>query len=157
MTELAPLAAGRVALEAGRWDQARAAFEAALAEREAPEALDGMGVALWWLGETRASVAHTERAYAAYRRAGDAVAAATAAMNLCVTYISNFENHAAAGGWLARAERLLAEADPNPLRGWLWLMRAYLEPDPGRAQELYQRTLELARASGGTTTGSARK
>jgi DNA-binding CsgD family transcriptional regulator len=148
MTELDPLAAGRAALEAGRWEEARAAFAAALAEEETAEALDGMGAALWWLGETRASVAHTERAYAEFRRAGDAVSAALAAISLCVTWISNFDNHAAAGGWLARAERVMAEADPNPLRGWLWLMRAYLEPDAGRAQELYQRTLELARASG---------
>jgi tetratricopeptide (TPR) repeat protein len=137
MTELDPLAAGRDALEAGRWEEARAAFAAALAEEETAEALDGMGAALWWLGETRASVAHTERAYAEFRRAGDDVSAALAAISLCVTWFSNFDNHAAAGGWLARAERVMAEADPNPLRGWLWLMRAYLEPDPGRAQELY--------------------
>jgi DNA-binding CsgD family transcriptional regulator len=148
MTELDSLAAGRAALEAGRWEEARAAFAAALAEEETAEALDGMGAALWWLGETRASVAHTERAYAEFRRAGDAVSAAVAAISLCVTWISNFDNHAAAGGWLARAERVMAGADPNPLRGWLWLMRAYLEPDPGRAQALYQQALELARASG---------
>ena len=75
-----------------------------------------MGVALWWLGETRASVASTERAYAGFRRAGDAVPAAVAAISLCVTWISNFDNHAAAGGWLARAERVLADLDPNPSR-----------------------------------------
>jgi DNA-binding CsgD family transcriptional regulator len=148
MTEQDPLAPARVALGAGRWEEARAAFAAALAERETPEALEGMGIALWWLGETRASVAHTERAYAGFRRAGDAVSAAVAAMSLCVTWISNFDNHAAAGGWLARAERMMRDADPNPLQGWLWLMRAYLDPDPARAQELYQRALELARASG---------
>ncbi|HEV2871696.1 MAG TPA: helix-turn-helix transcriptional regulator, partial [Actinomycetota bacterium] len=148
MTAVEPLAAGHAALEAGRWEEARAAFAAALAEQETPQALDGMGVALWWLGETRASVAHTERAYAQFRRAGDAVSAAVAAINLCVTWMSNFDNHAAAGGWLARAERVLEEADPNPLRGWLWLLRGYLEPDPGRAQELLRRALELARASG---------
>ena len=148
MTELDPVAAGRAALEAGRWEEARAAFAAALAEEETAEALDGMGAALWWLGETRASIAHTERAYAEFRRTGDAVPAALAAISLCVTWFSNFDNHAAAGGWLARAERVMAEADPNPLQGWLWLMRAYLEPDPGRAQELHQQTLELARASG---------
>jgi ATP/maltotriose-dependent transcriptional regulator MalT len=148
MTEPEPLAAGQAALEAGDWEEARAAFEAALAERETPEALDGLGRALWWLGETRASVAHTERAYAGFRRAGDAVRAALAAINLCVTWVSNFDNHAAARGWLARAERLMEEADPNPLRGWLWLNRAYLEPDPGRAQELYRRTLDLAGATG---------
>jgi DNA-binding NarL/FixJ family response regulator len=148
MTEVEALATGRDALAAGRWEEARAAFAAALAERETPEALDGMGVALWWLGETRASVTHTERAYAEFRRAGDAVSAAVAAMSLCVTWISNFDNHAAAGGWLARAERVLEDTDPNPLQGWLWLMRGYLEPDPGRARVLQQRALELARESG---------
>jgi DNA-binding CsgD family transcriptional regulator len=148
MTELDHRRRGRAALEAGRWEEARTAFAAALAEEETAEALDGMGAALWWLGETRASVAHTERAYAEFRRAGDAVSAALAAISMSVTWMSNFDNHAAAGGWLARAERVMAGEDPNPLRGWLWLMRAYLEPDPGRAQELHQRALELARASG---------
>jgi DNA-binding NarL/FixJ family response regulator len=148
MTEQDHLATGTAALEAGRWEEARAAFAAALAEQETPQALDGMGVALWWLGETRASVAHTERAYAGFRRAGDAVPAAVAAISLCVTWISNFDNHAAAGGWLARAERLLGDLDPNPLQGWLWLLRGYLEPDAGRARELQQRALELARDSG---------
>jgi tetratricopeptide (TPR) repeat protein len=148
MTGTEPLAAGQAALEAGRWEEARAAFAAALAERETPQALDGLGVALWWLGETRASVAHGERAYARFRRAGDAVSAAAVAMRLCITWFSNFDNHAAAGGWLARAERVLGEADPNPLRGWLWLLRGYLEPDPGRAGELQRRALGLARTGG---------
>jgi DNA-binding CsgD family transcriptional regulator len=148
MTEQDQRRLGTAALEAGRWEEARAAFAAALAEKETPEALDGMGVALWWLGETRASIAHTERAYAEFRRASDAVAAAVAAMSLCVTWISNFDNHAAAGGWLARAERVLGDLDPNPLQGWLWLLRGYLEPDTGRARELQQRVLELARATG---------
>ena len=133
MTEVDHLAAGRAALEAGRWEEARAAFAAALAERESPEALDGMGVSLWWLGETRAGVAHTERAYAEFRRAGDAASAALAAVFLCVTWASNFDSHAVAGGWLARAERVTSELDPNPLQGWLWLLRGYLEPDPDRA------------------------
>jgi DNA-binding NarL/FixJ family response regulator len=148
MTEQDQRRLGAAALEAGRWEEARAAFAAALAEEETPEALDGMGVALWWLGETRASVAHTERAYAEFRRAGDSVPAAVAAMSLCVTWVSNFDNHAAAGGWLARAERLLGDVDPNPLQGWLWLLHGYLEPDTGRALELQQRVLELARATG---------
>jgi hypothetical protein len=117
MTEQDQRRLGTAALEAGRWEEARAAFAAALAERETPEALDGMGVALWWLGDTRASIAHTERAYAGFRRASDAVAAAMAAMSLCVTWISNFDNHAAAGGWLARAERVLGDLDPRSRAG----------------------------------------
>ena len=79
MTEQDQRLLGTAALEAGRWQEARAAFAAALAEKETPEALDGMGVALWWLGETRASIAHTERAYTEFRRASDAVPAAIAA------------------------------------------------------------------------------
>jgi len=133
MTGQDHLAAGRSALIAGRWRDARHAFEAALAGAETPEALDGLGVALWWLGETQASVAATERAYAGFRRAGDAAGAAGAALFLCITWTSNFDNHAVARGWLARAERVAGEADPNPLQGWLLLLRGFLEPDPDRA------------------------
>src|SRR4029453_548511 len=90
MTEVEALATGRDALAAGRWEEARAAFAAALADGETPEALDGMGVALWWLGETRASVTLTERAYAGFRRAGDIVSAAGGARSLCATRVSHF-------------------------------------------------------------------
>jgi DNA-binding NarL/FixJ family response regulator len=148
MTAAQAIADGHAALEAGRWAQARAAFEAALAERETPEALDGMGAALWWLGETRASVDHSERAYAGFRRSGDTVRAATTAMSLSITYISNYGNPAAAGGWLGRAERVLGDADPNPLLGWLWLLRGFLSTDPATARELQERALAFARASG---------
>ncbi|HEY6710080.1 MAG TPA: LuxR C-terminal-related transcriptional regulator [Actinomycetota bacterium] len=145
------LAAGQAALAAGRWEEARAAFRAALAEAETPEALDGLGVALWWLGETQASVAATERAYAGFRRAGDAAGAAGAALFLCITWASNFDNHAVAGGWLARAERVAGEVGqtgPGPLEGWLLLLRGFLEPDPERAHALVRQVLELARETG---------
>src|SRR4029453_8029368 len=142
------LAAGREALAAGRWEEARASFAAALQEREAPEALDGLGAPLWWLGETGAAVAATERAYAGFRRAGDAAGAAGAAVFLCITWASNFDNHAVARGWLARAERVAGEAGPGPLEGWLLLLRGFLEPDPERAHALVRRVLELARANG---------
>jgi DNA-binding CsgD family transcriptional regulator len=148
MTGQDHLAAGRSALAAGRWQEARAAFGAVLAGAETPEALDGLGAALWWLGETRASVAATERAYAGFRRAGDAAGAAGAALFLCITWASNFDNHAVARGWLARAERVAAEADPDPLQGWLLLLRGFLEPDPDRAHALVRRVIELARAGG---------
>jgi DNA-binding CsgD family transcriptional regulator len=148
MTAAQAIADGYAALEAGRWAPARAAFEAALAEGETPEALDGMGAALWWLGETRASVAYSERAYAGFRRSGDPVRAATTAMSLCVTYISNDGNAAAAAGWLGRAERVLGDTDPNPLRGWLWLLRGFLSTDPAAARELQERALANARDGG---------
>ena len=148
MTGEDQLAAGREALAAGRWEEARAAFAAALADAETPEALDGLGVALWWLGDTQAAVAATERAYAGFRRAGDAAGAAGAAVFLCSTWATNFDNHPVARGWLARAERVAGEADPGPLQGWLLLLRGFLEPDPDRAHALVRRVLELARETG---------
>jgi uncharacterized protein HemY len=85
MTAAQAIADGYAALEAGRWAQARVAFEAALAERDTPEALDGLASVLWWLGETHASVERSERAYAGFRRSGDPVRAAMTALNLCIT------------------------------------------------------------------------
>jgi hypothetical protein len=38
-----PIAAGRAALSGGRWLEARARFQQALARASAPEALEGMG------------------------------------------------------------------------------------------------------------------
>ena len=52
-----PLAAGQAALAAGDWAAARAAFEAALAEEETPEALSGLGTTAMWQGEMEAAVA----------------------------------------------------------------------------------------------------
>ncbi|HKP88552.1 MAG TPA: hypothetical protein VJT75_01135, partial [Thermoleophilaceae bacterium] len=53
------------------WAAARDAFAAALDERPGdPDALDGLGQALWWLGERGAGIERRREAYAAYRRRG---------------------------------------------------------------------------------------
>lgn len=139
---------GRAALQAGRWDEARAAFEASLAERETPEALDGVAEALWWLCEARPSVRYRERAFVRFRQAGDTARASMAAVNLSIVYLVNLGNEAAARGWLARAERVTQDTDPNPTQGWLWLMHGFLSPDPDRSLEFLARALECARESG---------
>ena len=41
------LAAGQQALEQGAWSEARTAFQSALEQQEVPEALAGLGDALW--------------------------------------------------------------------------------------------------------------
>ena len=51
------------ALEAARWDVARAAFEASLAVEETAEAHDGLGQALWFLGAVEEAIAARERAF----------------------------------------------------------------------------------------------
>jgi ATP/maltotriose-dependent transcriptional regulator MalT len=138
---------GRAALQGGRWEEALAAFEASLAEKETPQALDGMGEALWWLCEARSSVRYRERAYVRFREAGDAASACSVAVKLSISYLVNLGNEAAARGWLARAERVMGDTEPN-MQGWLWLMRGFLSPDPDRAREDLARALEWARGAG---------
>ncbi|MGH2736632.1 MAG: LuxR C-terminal-related transcriptional regulator [Actinomycetota bacterium] len=148
MTAEESLAAGRTALQKGRWEEARAAFEAALAEEESPVALDGMGEALWWLCDARASIRHRERAFVGFKQSGDLMRACATALNLSTSYLVNLGSEAAARGWLGRAERVMQGIDPNPMQGWLWSMKGYLTSDHERGREYLRRALEFARESG---------
>jgi DNA-binding NarL/FixJ family response regulator len=143
-----PVDTGNAALRAGRWAEARDAFRQALSESETPAAHSGLGQALWWLGEMPASVAAHERGYAGFRRAGARVEAAMSAMTLSITYSSNFGDHAAAGGWAARAQRLLAGEQDPALRSLLHLTLGYATPELVVAERQRARALELARQSG---------
>lgn len=118
------LARGHEALAAGNWDDARDAFQEALDLTDSPEALDGLGRALWWLREERAAVVHRERAYAGFRRDGELSRAARLALWLSREYGLAFDNDAASRGWLARAERLLRDVAPGAEQGWLDLTRS---------------------------------
>ena len=142
------LAVGNAALQGGRWRDARGAFESALRQQQTAEALLGLGEALWWLGETRPSVQYHERAYVEFRRVGDAPRAAWAAMWLCLSYKADLGNQAASSGWIARAERVFRDVDPGPMRGWLWVTRAYDTTDLALSRELAERAVEFARGSG---------
>jgi len=57
MTEGNPIdcRAGDEALARGAWNDARLAYEAALANRESAEALEGLGTSAWWLDLARSS------------------------------------------------------------------------------------------------------
>ncbi len=147
MTADGPVADGFDALTAGRWADARAAFETATARGETAEACFGLAMALWWLGENRASVERCSRAYTLFRAGGDAPSAAQCAVWLAITYKANFANFAAASGWIGRAERLLAPFEPGPLHGWTAVARAYRMSDLACAEVLTERALELARAA----------
>ncbi len=142
------LARGHSALTMGRWTDARAEFEAALAEAETAEGCFGLAAALWWLGENQACVERCTRAYALFRRCADDKSATRAAIWLGITYKSNFANFAAANGWLGRAQRLLEPLEPGVQHGWLWVARAYRMTDLDTAEELTARALNVARAGG---------
>ncbi len=145
VTVEALLAAGDGALAAGRWDEARGSFEAALQRAETAHACFGLANALWWLGESAGSVSRCTRAYALFRAAGDVVGAVRCAVWLGITYKANFANFAAANGWIARADRLLEPLEVGPLHAWSWVARGYRMPDLERAHELTSRALEIGR------------
>jgi tetratricopeptide (TPR) repeat protein len=142
------LAAGDEALTAGDWIAARDAFRAALDRDQTPEALAGLGEALWWLGDTRASIDHREQAYAGFRRRRNAIRAANLALGLSVHYQANVGNAAAATGWLARARRLVEEGPIEDLKGWVMLIEAGEGGDPAAIELLTRETLAFARAVG---------
>src|SRR5687768_8902365 len=115
------------------WASARGAFVVALEKNPGdPEALDGLGQALWWLGERDAGIERRRDAYAAYQRKGDARSAGRLA-----TYLAGEARidgrHAAAAGWLARARRLLAGEISVSELGWLAIEEAKRVDDPATA------------------------
>jgi DNA-binding CsgD family transcriptional regulator len=132
----------------GAWEEARSAFEHSLRADESPEAMFGLAVALWWLGETRESVRCLEQAYAAFRRRSDPAQAAGAALELCFLYHENLGNHAAAAGWVARAARLIDEFDLEPLRGRVLLIKACCCSDPDQSEAWARQALRLAVEAG---------
>ena len=148
MSEDERLAAARLALDAGRWAEARKRFECALDESATPAAHDGLGTALWWLGEVRDSLRHRERAYAGYRAAGLDARATMVAIDICVTHLSNLDNPSAARGWLRRAHRAARASADQSLEPWIWLMDGYMAVDADEQERLLSRVLDVARARG---------
>ncbi len=136
---------GEVALTAGDWEGARAAFEDALGGVETPEALDGLGRALWWLGDVDGALDHRERAYAALRRRGDAIGAARMALWVAREYAEAVGNEPASNGWVARAEGLLRDAEPAAEHGWLELTRGQRAVDPVEMGRHAEKALEIGR------------
>ncbi|HEX5029091.1 MAG TPA: response regulator transcription factor [Gaiellaceae bacterium] len=141
------LARGYEALASGDWDGASGAFEDALETGDSPEALDGLGRALWWLRDERGAVVYRERAYAGFRRDGDLARAARIALWLSREFQLAFDNDAAARGWLARAERLLKDVAAGAEQGWLDLARSETVRDPNLAASLASSALDVAVAT----------
>jgi DNA-binding CsgD family transcriptional regulator len=144
----AALGDGYEALASGDWERARAAFESALSVEAFPEALDGLGRTLWWLREPEQAVVYRERAYSGFRRDGQLARAARIALWLAREYALVWANEAAANGWFARAERLLADVAPAAERGWLELARSERAREPALRAQLARSALEVAIGTG---------
>jgi DNA-binding CsgD family transcriptional regulator len=139
---------GREALGSGDWESARDAFAAALELGPDPQAFDGLGRTLWWLGDVEGAIDHRESAYASFRRRGDAVRAARIALWLAREYAEAIGNEPAGNGWIARAKGLLRDVEPGPAHGWLDLTLGSRSLDPARMRAYAEDALGTARRSG---------
>jgi DNA-binding NarL/FixJ family response regulator len=109
---------------------ARRAFELALAEGESGEVLEGLAEALYLQREYAAAAVHYERAYAAYRRERQTMAASRAARTLAWITGNVLGDWAVRSGWLARARTILEQAgEDRPEHGWVLIIKAISEPD----------------------------
>ncbi len=142
------VARGEVALASGDWRGARTAFADALEAGGSPEALDGLGRALWWLRDVDEAIASRECAYAAFRRSGETLRAARIAMWLAREYLEAVGNEPASRGWLARAEGLIRDHPETAERGWLALTRGRLALDPASARGDAETAVEVGRDTG---------
>ena len=96
------LEAGWSELRAGRWAPARELFEQAVASDEAPEALEGLSWAAWWLDDSDAVFDARERAYRLYKASGDRGSAARMATWLAADQL-DFRGACGGSEWMAAA------------------------------------------------------
>ena len=126
------------------WADARDAFAVALEqEPDDPEALDGLGQSLWWLGERDAAIDRRRQAYAAYQRRGDSRSSGRLAAYLAAEHRID-GRHAASAGWLSRARRLLDGAGDVPELGWLEIEEAKRAEDAADAERHARAALDVA-------------
>jgi DNA-binding CsgD family transcriptional regulator len=131
----------------GDWRGARDAFSAVLEAADVPEAFFGLASAQFWLGDLAGTIANCEKAYAGFRRRGDPMFAAGAALSLVGYNKGYLGNTAAARGWLSRAARII-ESEAPELRGELLGATAYVTDDPVESEALARQAAEIGRANG---------
>ena len=137
----------RAAFDRNDWSQARVLLTAT--EPLDAADLERLAVAAHLVGRDAESMTAWERAHGARVGTDDRDGAARCAFWLCILLLLRGEV-ARASGWLARAERLAAEAD-GPARGFV-LIPACLDAlgtsDPGRAAALATEIVATARRFG---------
>jgi DNA-binding NarL/FixJ family response regulator len=142
----------REALKRGAWTDARAAFESSLRDAETPEALEGLGIAAWWLDDANAVFESRERAYKLYQERSDRASAARIAVWLAWDCWAFRGENAVANGWLQRARRLLEGLPPCSERAWLEVREGSLclleEGDPERAHAMAAEGIRVAKEAG---------
>jgi DNA-binding NarL/FixJ family response regulator len=138
---------GRVAFDRSLWGEAFARLSAASRDMDlAPDDLERLAVAAHLVGEDEASAGAWEQAHRQLLDRGEVVRAVRSAFWL-VFGLFNREEMARAGGWLARAQRLLDDHQLDCVeRGYLLIpvaTRTMKEGDPSSAYGTFGRAAEL--------------
>jgi DNA-binding NarL/FixJ family response regulator len=146
------LQAAHEALARGAWEDARRSFTDALAVQETPAALEGLGLASWWLDDGATVFDAREKAYRLYHARGDRRGAGRVAMSLAEDAIYFRGQPAVARGWLGRARELLAGHEPIPEHGWLHIVSGdfaiMVDGDPAEARRCANEAASIARSLG---------
>ena len=114
---------------------------------EDPEALDGAGLAAWFLGETDESLELRQRAFAEYAAAGQCDLAARAGVWISHQYLVA-GRASLANGWLERAERALDGRRDCAGHGWIVMERARRATAVDETAEGARRAMEIGRTAG---------
>ncbi len=138
------LGRGLRALEESRWADARQSFEAVLAAGDSAEAREGLGLALWFLGEIADAIASRETAFELYAALGRCDDAARTAVWVSHQHMVAGRG-SAARGWLARAERILEDVGDCAGQGWVAVERARHTPDVEERIAQAERAVAIAR------------
>jgi ATP/maltotriose-dependent transcriptional regulator MalT len=146
------LESGRKALETGAWQDARLAFERLLQVEETPEALEGLGLAAWWLDLADVVFDSRERAFRGYRSRGDDRSAARIAVWMAWDSAAFRGEEGVAKGWLQRARRLLEGQPDSPEHAFLAARDAVFtlldDGEPDAAEALAREAIRVAQAIG---------
>jgi DNA-binding CsgD family transcriptional regulator/tetratricopeptide (TPR) repeat protein len=122
MTATDALARGRAAFEREAWSEAYTQLAAAdLAATLDPEDLDCLATASYLVGEDAASADARARAHHGFLARGEPIRAARSAFWLAFAIMDSPGQQAQAGGWLARARRLLDENAQDCVEHGFWL------------------------------------
>jgi ATP/maltotriose-dependent transcriptional regulator MalT len=141
------LTGGIAALERADWASARSAFEHVLDSSDVPDGHEGLGLALWFLGDIATGIAERERAFEGYVRAGRCDDAARVAVWVSHQHMVG-GRASAARGWLARAERALEGADACVGHGWVAVERVRHTADVEEQIAHARHGMEVARSCG---------
>lgn len=139
------IVSGQLALQTADWSGAKTSFEEALREAASPEAHDGLGIALWWLNDIRASHEQRMLAYNGFKGRGEAGRAAMIAGWLAREQVFLYGNVTAMNGWFARADRLLEQIPPGLESTWCQMLRVSLTEPANELVDTASQIMEQAR------------